>query len=273
MFGTIRRWVFGQKPTTKRPVHGAGWETVSPGMPTLPQSDQLRALFADVDRARAAGQQIDDPAARLVNFLETIRRQADGDDIRAFCAGGYFDLASAYREMGRTADAEANYAVAQSLFSSLLETQHEQFAWSRLAASKNQLGMLYMDGYLQGEPLQKAIPPLDAAINMRRQLADRWPADKQNIVYLAGALCNRAHVARECNDLAVAADLYAESIRIIDAAVPPCTCGCRDAVASSVSEAQGSPHWVMVAAQFRSNAEEGQRATNALLANGPSTIQ
>jgi tetratricopeptide (TPR) repeat protein len=76
------------------------------------------------------------------------------------------------------------------------------------AATRNQLGILYLDS----GRLDDAREALQAAIALRRPRAARLGDGSDEAVYLAGALCNLGHVAREQGARAEAEAHYAESL-------------------------------------------------------------
>ncbi|QPI48080.1 tetratricopeptide repeat protein [Massilia antarctica] len=104
------------------------------------------------------------------------------------------------------------YGKAIDLLHSIADSdEHKRFAAGQLAACKNQLGLLYMDC----GPRDKAIAAFDQAIRQRKALAHQEPGDCWNLVYLGGALCNRAHLARERGEHGEAMKLYDEAIALL----------------------------------------------------------
>jgi tetratricopeptide (TPR) repeat protein len=214
-------------------------------------SNGIHALLDQGDPKRAT-----EKCASLQRFLDSLAKDRKYPDVR-WCVGlGYFDLGFAFRRMLKKPEAEAAYRESIGQLESLTEDRHySHVASSRLAGCHNHLGLLQMDcGHLE-----QAIAPLELAIQMRRQVTKKWPGDRENQVYLAGSLCNRAHVASQLGEREAAISWYDESLRVLEKAVPPCECGCRDMIASAVSQAMGHPHWITTAEQFRTNAEAGRR--------------
>lgn len=235
-FASIKERLFGNEPS---PV------------------EEMSALLKAVDEALYAGNGAlaEERCGALRTYLETLAAKSTDDETNKVIGAGYFDLGSLYRQMTRVPEAEAAYAKAIEVFTKLNEKpEATQFATSHLAACQNHLGLLYMDC----GRAEQATTAFEQAIAMRRELLTKYPDDSQNQVYLGGALCNLAHLAREAGQAERALALYDESIELLEAAIPSCDCGCRDALADAFSQLQGHPHWILIAHDFRRNAEEGR---------------
>ena len=192
----------------------------------------------------------------MIHQLQEIANEQTDITSQRFVAGGFFDVGGVYREMERVPDAERCFAIAIEKFESLSSHFTEaRYADSMLAGCQNQLGMLYSDC----GPLDQAETALDNAIARRKRIMSEVPDDMENRIYLAGAICNRAHVASKLGQRESAISLYDQSLQLIDETIPPCDCGCRDAIFSAISELNGHPHWVLTAHRFRQNAEAGRR--------------
>ncbi len=63
---------------------------------------------------------------------------------------------------------------------------------------------------------------------------------------------------RESGKYGSALEFYNESIEILQNAIPPCDCGCRDALVSAISNVKEHPHWILMAHSFLFNAEQGR---------------
>lgn len=79
-----------------------------------------------------------------------------------------------------------------------------------LAASLNHLGLIA----LHAEDGDAATRFFDRAIQTRRTLQGLFPDDRENQVYLGGALCNRGHAAKT-TDPSAATMFYEESLQIL----------------------------------------------------------
>lgn len=243
MLDAIKRWLRGHNQKPLQPLERETEELAR-------RLDAVYQTMASGDLTRALQR-----CTVVTDFLNGLAAGEPGADARKLLALGYFDLASAYREMARVPEAETAYAEAVKWLESLQGVpEHTRFAGTQLAACKNHLGLLYMEC----GPAEKAVAALEEAISRRRVLAQQQPEDGENRIHLGGALCNRAHVARDHGDTAAAKSLYDESIAVIEEAIPPCNCGCRDAIASAFSNRLGHPHWILLGHHFRRNAEEGR---------------
>lgn len=135
------------------------------------------------------------------------------------------------------------------------DPENRPAAVARTAACRNHLGLLSKDA---ARP-EDASEHLQAAAALREELAELRPDDVWNRVFLGGALCNRGHLEREQGRGDVARELYDRAADVLEAAIPPCDCGCRDAAASAFSNVKGHPHWIVMAHAFLANAEAGVR--------------
>jgi tetratricopeptide (TPR) repeat protein len=245
----IKRWIVGPRriQSPQHTIHS--WFQIQ-----LPKFSEL--IDPAYEYAEAQEYVRAEQACRaVISYLAGIAEERDDDDARKLLGLGYLDLGAVHRILRRTADAERFYAAAIAMFESLAKSDSQaRFANSQLAACQNHLGLLYMDC----GPVDKAVDALENTMTQRRHLVNQFPDDLENQVYLAGTICNRAHIARESgeNDLAMA--YYDESLQIIDRAIPPCDCGCRDAIVGAISLASGHPHWILTAHEYRRNAEAGR---------------
>ena len=131
--------------------------------------------------------------------------------------------------------------------------------YSLVAGSRNHLGLLFLN---RGKAEQAAME-FDKAIALRRELLRLFPKERENEVYLGGALCNRGHACAD-SDPASAALFYEESLRILRQPVRTCECSYWDANRESwwceQLEALGQClglEWVKLAPQFIDNAKQG----------------
>ncbi len=222
------------------------------------RTDEFLAAMRAASEYRNSGDtvQASQQCQTMISLLEDITRQCTGIAAQRFVAAGYFDVGSLYREMEHVPEAERCFATAIEKFERLKNNSSQtHFSDSMLAGCQNQLGMLYSDC----GPLDKAETALDNAIARRKRIVSEVPDDMENRVYLAGAICNRAHVASKSGQRDAAIALYDQSLQMLDQTIPPCDCGCRDAIAGAMSEAMGHPHWILTAHHFRRNAEAGRQ--------------
>jgi tetratricopeptide (TPR) repeat protein len=172
-----------------------------------------------------------------------------------------FGLGQACRQNGNAALAETNFRRVQFLFEdkhpSKSKDSLEDFAV--LAASCNHLGLLHLHA---GQP-EEARPSFDQAIEIRRELNRLSPDDRENQVYLGGALCNRAHSVAD-SDTAAAIDFYQQSLAVLRHPARTCECSYWDEQRQSwwcmQLEALGDSiglQWVFLAPQFIDNATQG----------------
>ena len=170
---------------------------------------------------------------------------------------GYFDLGSSYRNISMKELAETAYTQAMEYLQAIIKSdEHKEFAINQIAACKNHLGLLYMDH----GPVNLAIKYLDQAIWDRTYIADHYPENMYNKVYLAGATCNRGHVERNAGRPKSAIIRYKDAIAQLEEIIPSTDGGITNEVASAISNAQGSPHWVTMAQSFLDNARAGLEA-------------
>jgi tetratricopeptide (TPR) repeat protein len=222
------------------------------------RSQELSRLSNAIDPPIAAGD-MDTARKRCEEFAEwlaSLEKQDDAPETRRLLGAGYYDLGSGYRQMKQRPESEAAYGKAMELLATLAaDPDHGYFATGQLAACKNHLGLLYMD---VGTP-EEAAAALDEAIAMRRDICARHADDHQNTVYLGGALCNRAHLARESGDRATALALYDDAIATITSALPTPEHGIRDAVGRAAFGAMGGAHWINTGQFFLRNARAGRK--------------
>lgn len=167
---------------------------------------------------------------------------------------GFFDLGSSYRDLSLKEPAEMAYNQAIEQLQQIIKSEeHKEFAITQIAASKNHLGLLYMDH----GPVAQAIKYLDQAIWDRKYIVDHYPENIYNKVYLAGAYCNRGHIEREAGRPKSSIIYYNDSISLLEDIIPQDNSGAQDAYAAAYSSASGHPHWITTAHSFLNNARAG----------------
>lgn len=137
--------------------------------------------------------------------------------------------------------------------------------FSVVAACYNLLGIQYIEMKQFGH----ARKSLDEAIQLRRELRRLFPKDRENEVYLGGALCNRGHACADTN-ANEAADFYQQSLEVLRQPNQTCECGYWDEERQSwwcsQLEAIGQAldmQWVALAPRFIDNAADGLRSVTS----------
>lgn len=130
--------------------------------------------------------------------------------------------------------------------------------FARVASSYNLMGIID----LNAGRLEDAGHQFDHAIELRRKLHQLFPKDRENAVFLGGALCNRAHaVADKSPDEAIR--FYKDSLQVLRQPMNHCRCGYWDEQRQSwwceQLEAWGDVlgPWIPLAPQFIDHAMAG----------------
>lgn len=128
-----------------------------------------------------------------------------------------------------------------------------------LAASHNHLGLLSLDA---GSP-DEARPEFEIAVEIRTELRSLFPKERENEVYLGGALCNLGHSVADL-DPVLAAGYYEQSLLVLRHPTQTCECSYWDEARQSwwceQLEALGDAlglQWVALAPAFVDNAMQG----------------
>ncbi|WP_395748688.1 tetratricopeptide repeat protein [Prosthecobacter sp.] len=176
-------------------------------------------------------------------------------------AAASYDVGYDCRRDGNVALAETNFRRVQTLLPNVRPSRFKRSmeTCSLIAASHNHLGMLCLD---TGRPAE-ARPSFDRAIAIRKELLRLFPKERENKIYLGGALCNRAHSVAD-SDAAEARDFYQQSLALLRQPDKPCECAYWDeerqswwcAQMEAMANAIGMP-WVFLAPQFIDNAMRG----------------
>ena len=132
-----------------------------------------------------------------------------------------YDVGYVAREIDAAALAERNFRRAIDLMEGKrprrLKSSLATFAI--IAGCHNHLGLLYLDE----RRVDDAIIAFDAAIALRRELQSLFPQDRENEVYLGGALCNRGYASADiAPELAV--KFYKESLTVLRQPIQTCEC-------------------------------------------------
>jgi hypothetical protein len=175
-----------------------------------------------------------------------------------------FDLGQACRHYGNTGLAETHFRRVQTLLQGKRPTRSKDSleTFALVAGAHNHLGLLCLDA---DRPMD-ACPSFDRAIEIRTELQRLFPDDRENRIYLGGALCNRAHAVADSNP-PEATDYYRRSLAILRQPTRPCECSYWDEQRQSwwceQLEAMAEAlklQWVFLAPQFIDNAMQGLRS-------------
>jgi hypothetical protein len=175
-----------------------------------------------------------------------------------------YDIGHASREIGASDLSEKNFRRAITLMNSRRPRRSKDSlkTFNVVAACHNLLGLQYLDE----QRMTDAVASFDAAVELRSELRRLFPADRENEVYLGGALCNLGHAWKETNAKR-AADYYERSLAILRQPKQTCECSYWDEQRQSwwceQLEALGQVlglQWVALAPQFIDNATEGLRS-------------
>ena len=98
-------------------------------------------------------------------------------------------------------------------------TRRSLGTFSAIAACHNLLGLRYLDE----QRFSEAATEFDAAIRLRSELRRLFPKDRENEVYLGGALCNRGH-ASASSEPGMARQFYEQSLAVLRQANRMCEC-------------------------------------------------
>jgi tetratricopeptide (TPR) repeat protein len=126
------------------------------------------------------------------------------------------------RELGATELAERNLHRAIDLMTGRRpgRSQKSLKTFRFVAGCHNQLGILYLDNHQS----VIASAAFDRAIELRRELQRLSPKDRENEVYLGGALCNRGNASFD-SDVKQARDYYQQSLDVLRQPTQTCECG------------------------------------------------
>lgn len=176
----------------------------------------------------------------------------------------YYDIACAARAIGAFDLMETCFRGAIEVMTGRRPGRGKRSlgTFSVIAACHNLLGL----EHLANQRLSEAAAAFDQAIALRRELQRLFPEDRENVVYLGGALCNRGHASAATNaDLAK--QCYEESLTVLRQPTQICECSYWDEERQTwwceQLEAIGAVtglHWVALAPRFIDNAMEGLRA-------------
>jgi hypothetical protein len=132
-----------------------------------------------------------------------------------------YDNAHEAQLLGAPDLAEKNFRLAITLMSGRHPSSSKESlaVFGMVAACHNLLGLQY----LSDQRMADAATSFDEAIKLRRELRRRFPKDRENEVYLGGALCNRGHACAD-SDATAAAAFYEESLAVLRQPIQTCEC-------------------------------------------------
>jgi tetratricopeptide (TPR) repeat protein len=175
-----------------------------------------------------------------------------------------YDIGYASRDIGASDLSQKNFQRAIALMNGRRpgRSQGSLKTFNVVAACHNLLGLQYLDE----QRIAEAIAAFDAAIELRLELRRLNPTDRENEVYLGGALCNRGLAGQESNPQQ-AAEFLERSLAVLRQPNRTCECSYWDDRRQSwwceQLEALGQAlglQWVALAPQFIDNASEGLRS-------------
>lgn len=132
-------------------------------------------------------------------------------------------------DIGQVAREAGAFDLSEKYFRTAIGLMHGRKPWrwnnslsilSTVAACHNLLGIQYDNAGRLGD----AVTSYDEAIKLRRELRQLFPKDRQNEVYLGGALCNRGHVSVKQNASAAAMEYYKQSLDVLRQPRKTCEC-------------------------------------------------
>lgn len=184
-----------------------------------------------------------------------------------------YEIGQVARQFGAFDLAEKNFLAAIELMNGRRpwRTKSSLSTFSIVAACHNLLGLQCLDG----QRMSDAINLFDHAIALRRELRRLFPKDRENEVYLGGALCNRGHASAGSN-VDAATEFYLQSLAVLRQPTQTCECSYWDEQRQSwwceqlegLGQMLGLP-WVALAPQFIDNANEGLRSLATKTAQDP----
>lgn len=172
-----------------------------------------------------------------------------------------YDIGCVARQNGATDLAKASFNTGITVVKGLRPSRNKASLaiFSVVAACHNHLGLQHLDNHM----LVEAAESFDAAIAIRQELLLLFPEDRENEVYLGGALCNRGHASADTNR-EIAKDFYERCLSTIRQPIQPCQCSYWDEQRQSwwceqlevLGQILNQP-WVALAPHFIDNAQAG----------------
>lgn len=186
---------------------------------------------------------------------------------RRWLVSQFFDAGYDAREIGDFQLAERSFLSAVRAMQGCRprRTKKSFAVFGVIAACHNLVGVQR----LELQRFSDAAAALDEAISLRRELRRLYPAERENEVFLGGALCNRGHASAR-DDAKAAIQFYEQSLSILRQPYRTCECSYWDEERQtwwcSQLEVIARPlglQWVAMAPQFIDHASEGLRRAKA----------
>ncbi len=132
-----------------------------------------------------------------------------------------YDIGYVARQNGANDLARDSFSIGISLLDGMRpwRTKTSLATFSVVAACHSHLGLQYLDNKMFAE----AAESFDASIEIRQELRRLFPKDRENEVYLGGALCNRGHACADENP-GIAKEFYERCLSTIRQPSQPCDC-------------------------------------------------
>ena len=172
-----------------------------------------------------------------------------------------YDVAYSWRELDRPELAITNFQRAIDAFHNKKprKSKDSLSAFSLVAACHNHIGLIHLDD----DNFSLAIANFGDAIQLRRLLKQLFPDNRENQIYLGGALCNLG-LAYKPTSPVEAADCFRQSLSELQIPDKPCECSYWDEQRQSwwceqleaLGRAAGFA-WVDLAPRFIDNAMVG----------------
>ena len=180
---------------------------------------------------------------------------------RSELAAESYDLGYSWREQGETSLAAKSFQRAVDAFEgkSPRKTKASLKSFMVVASCQNHIGLIHLDANGDSD----AISWFDRAIELRRELQQLFPDNRENQIYLGGALCNRAWASKS-TDHPIATAFFEQSLSELRQPEKTCECSYWDEKRKSwwcdQLEALGRTAglaWVDMAPMFIDNAQAG----------------
>lgn len=142
--------------------------------------------------------------------------------------GRRFQLVNECYEIGYDLRQNGSIDLAEKIFRTGIDLVEGRRPWrtkrslaifSVVAACHNHLGLQYLDE----RRFEDAAKSFDSAIGIRHELRRLFPKERENEVYLGGALCNRGHASAGSNPT-LAKVFYEQSLSILRQPIQTCDC-------------------------------------------------
>lgn len=173
-----------------------------------------------------------------------------------------YDIGYSWRELGEADLAAQNFQRAIKAFNGKRprKSQSSLKSFMVVASCQNHIGLIHLD--LKNDD-SSAIAWFDEAIKLRRELQNLFPDNRENQIYLGGALCNRG-LATKSTNRDDAKNYFEQSHRELRQPEKPCDCSYWDEKRKSwwcdrleaIGRSAGLA-WVDMAPLFIDNAQAG----------------